>query len=353
MLSLASCVVDRVCSCHVVAGLRTLFPSARPFVFFSHLADCGLRQSSRSTSSSTSTSASRSTTRSTSTIASTSRSTSTSTSTTSSTTSTSTTCSLTPRLKLFTSAKDSGRSTPEGLSKSLSGNHSPRENMEDVQCRLRTVQVQITRLRRQQRRASEKVSVPLGSRCPVSFRTALALQALAPKDEAAAREYVATLHGAGICKEEWKSLKFAALLQEHGEAGRDSLLSPKTQLGKRALCKARKFLQERDLRNWVRSANLEKGLAPKGRDLRAEYRRLDLSRDDEETRGNRCDKKHWLRRWARRWLEREEGQITNRGAPFRSRIGDEGGSVCSAPFCNQKPPIFGIVCRPARGRFWP
>ena len=134
--------------------------------------------------------------------------------------------------------------------------------MEDVQTRLRRVKVDITRLRRQQRRARKRAA-SWGSRRPAAFRTALALQALAPKDEAAAREYVATLVGAGICKEELNSLQFGALLQEHGEAGREPLLSPHTKLGQRALCKARGFVQERDLRNWGDRQISEKAWPPR------------------------------------------------------------------------------------------
>ena len=100
--------------------------------------------------------------------------------------------------------------------------------------------VEIGRLRAKQRQQRKRATWAPGD-TPVTFRIALALQALAPKDEAAAMEYVSAVVGASRCRQELGSGKFVAWLPEHEHLGLDPALSPKTHLGKTALRKARQF----------------------------------------------------------------------------------------------------------------
>ena len=175
---------------------------------------------------------------------------------------------------------------------------------------------------------------------------------MAPQDEAAAREYVTVVVGAERCKDQLKSPKFAAWLQEHEEAGQDLVLSPTTDLGKRALRRARQFFKESGLRNWVRDVNVKKGLAPKGRNVWGEYSQRAATQgygsgatDPGSVETTQRARGQWLRRWARRWgIRRGKFRVGERlsAAELLKKASHFG--TCRAP-------IFPFVVSPTRDHF--
>ena len=182
--------------------------------------------------------------------------------------------------------------------------------MEELLPRQRHVVAELKR-RREQLRLQRRRNAWVPGDTPVTFRVALALQALAPAGETAATEYVRAAVGASRCRQDLSSPKFAVWLQEHENAGLDPVLSPSTDFGKRALRQAHTFLEERDLRNWAREANVTQRLAPKGRSVWREYCRRTESRVGEVRStgpgvGDKTERtrKQWLRRWSRRWAVR-------------------------------------------------
>ena len=184
---------------------------------------------------------------------------------------------------------------------------------------------------------------------PVSFRVALALQALAPDDEAAAREYVTTVIGASRSRTCIHGSNFAAWLKDHMEAGLEPVLSPTTDLGKRALQRARQFLEERALHAWVRDANQSKGLAPKGKNIWREYRRS--AGDQLHWIAVRCGKgtekaararQQWVRRWARRWTIRK-GQFKAGDRMSAAELESKARPTAGAQFLIHGLPIFRTV----------
>ena len=83
-----------------------------------------------------------------------------------------------------------------------------------------------------------------------------------------------------------------------------SVLQPKTSAGKDALKKAKSFLQEQHLHDWVDNANRAQGIAPISRLLLEQATRQQpaLNREPLLPLGmNQKSKLQWLRRWRRRW----------------------------------------------------
>ena len=224
-----------------------------------------------------------------------------------------------------------------------------RRIMERLQCQLKKATAEVARLKRQQRRRSEHAESWRDDR-PTLFRTMLVMQALGPTDSSAVKEFISSLHGNWKLKKNFETLHLSELLNEHIKAGRECVVSPKTMLGKRALSRAQKFLQERDLREWIRSVNLERGLAPKGKDIRAEFVRLTSSRQALGTRGGQCLSRHWYRRYSRRWALKT-GKL-----PIGERLSSEEmeKKASSGDRSNSCPslPRFEIGGCPVRGQIW-
>ena len=164
------------------------------------------------------------------------------------------------------------------------------------------------------------------------------------------KEFIASLHGNWKFKRKFETLQLGELLHEHIKAGKECVVSPRSMLGKKALSRAQKFLQERDLREWIRSVNLERGLAPKGKDIRAEFVRLTSSRQALGTRGGQCLSRHWYRRYSRRWALKT-GKL-----PIGERLSSEEmeKKASSGDRSNSCPglPHFEIGGCPVRGQIW-
>ena len=182
--------------------------------------------------------------------------------------------------------------------------------MGDVMSRLRATVAELKR-KREELRLERRRSKWNPAHTPLTTRVAMALQALAPGGERAAREYLESALGADRCREALSSPSLAAWLTPAEDFALDAVLSPTSTLGKRALREAHKFVEERGLRDWVRDANLGKGLAPKGRNLWQQYRRQIARRPETDPRGgstgtgtNERARRQWMRRWARRWAVR-------------------------------------------------
>ena len=184
------------------------------------------------------------------------------------------------------------------------------QSLEEVTSRLRATVAELKR-KREQLRLQRRRSKWNPADTPLTTRVALALLSLSPGEERPAREYLGSAVGADRCREALSSASLAAWLAAAGDFAVDAVLAPERSWGQRALREAHKFLEERRLRDWVRDANLGKGLAPKGRNLWREYCRRSARHREADPGGGYAGRQEkerargqWLRRWARRWAVR-------------------------------------------------
>ena len=159
-------------------------------------------------------------------------------------------------------------------------------------------------------------------RCRAALATAEAVFHLA--DRASAEEYfqLARRGKSGRCMialpggivDAWQEKSESEIMSVLGEPDTPSV----------ARLRARIFLRERNLTDWVREQNMRKACAPGGQAVKVQARRCGALIDQDCARGEKRaaagnavkGQSQWLRRWARRWnLRRGRFQAASRLLP--------------------------------------